>query len=135
MIFVRFYQKYRYAINAAIALLAVAALIFYSFNVDTTQSELAPKCLFLKLTGFKCPGCGTQRALHTLVHFDIAGVAHYNMLLFFALPYLALLFYLQFFGGKKRFPKLTKKIHSAKAIMAVFYIIITYWIARNIFGF
>ena len=135
MIFVRIHQKYKYAINAAIALLAVAALIFYSYNVDTTQSELAPKCLFLKLTGFKCPGCGTQRALHALAHFDIAGVARYNVFLFFALPYLALLFFLQFFGGKELFPRLTQKIYSAKAIMAVFYLIMAYWITRNIFNF
>ncbi len=129
------WQKHKYAINAAIAVLVVAAVVLYSYNVDTLQSELAPKCLFLKLTGFKCPGCGTQRALHSLVHFDFMGVVRYNVFLLVAIPYLILLFYLQFFGGRRRFPRFARKIYGAKAIMAVFYLIIAYWILRNVFGF
>ena len=128
-------QKYKYAVSAAIAILAVAAVVFYSYNIDTMQSELAPKCMFLKLTGFKCPGCGTQRALHSLVHFDFMGVVRYNVFLLFAIPYLLLLFYLQFFGGKERFPRISSLIYSSTAIMAVFYLIIIYWITRNIFDF
>lgn len=128
-------KKYQRLLFATIALVAIVAIALYSYFIDSTHYELAPKCLFLKLTGFKCPGCGTQRALHSLMHLDIAGVARYNPLLYAAIPYLMLLSYLEFLGGNKRNPKLSNTVYSPKAIMAAFYIIVAYWVLRNVFGF
>ncbi len=106
--------------------------VLYSFLVDTTQLEIAPKCMFYQLTGFKCPGCGTQRALHELVHLNFVGVIQYNPILLLGLPYLVLLAYLCYFNGDKHFPKLNAFINSRKAILFVFGLIVVYWIGRNI---
>jgi hypothetical protein len=48
-----------------------------------------PRCPFNQVTGLWCPGCGTQRALHAFLHFDIAGAAAMNVLALVALPLLA----------------------------------------------
>lgn len=119
-------------------LIIVAAVIIvaiYSYYVDTLQSVWAPKCFFLMLTGLKCPGCGTQRAFHELAHLNFAGVWHTNPILFLAIPYMLLLAYLSYFGGERRFPRLNAAVYSSRGVMAVFYIIIGYWVLRNVFGF
>ena len=51
--------------------LVVAALVvfgFIYFALDPSRSDLFPRCVFLSLTGYKCPGCGSQRAIHALLH-------------------------------------------------------------------
>ncbi len=121
---------YLFVIVAAVSIVAI-----YSYCVDTLQSVLAPKCFFLMLTGWKCPGCGTQRALHELVHLNIGGVWHTNPILFLAIPYMLLLVYLTYFGGERRFPRLNEAVYSSCGVMTVFYIIVAYWVLRNVFGF
>lgn len=117
-----------------IALIIVAGIV-YSWTVDTTQMLMAPKCPLYMLTGFKCPGCGTQRALHELVRLNLSGVWQYNRLLFVALPYLAILLYVEFLGGKWRSPRLAHAVYSYWGIMAVFFVIVIYWAVRNVLGF
>ena len=40
-----------------------------------------PKCMFHELTGFYCPGCGSTRALSSLLHGDLKSSLHNNLLL------------------------------------------------------
>lgn len=122
-------------IYAVIAVLAVTALCLYSYFVDTRELAFAPKCAFYQITGFKCPGCGTQRALHELAHANFHWVIKYNSLLLLGVPYLILLFYMQFFGGKERFPTFNNCVSGHKATLVVLVIVVAYWILRNIFGF
>ena len=122
-------------IYAVIAVLAVTALCLYSYFVDTRELAFAPKCVFYQITGFKCPGCGTQRALHELAHANFHGVIKYNSLLLLGVPYLILLFYMQFFGGKERFPSFNNSVSGHKATLVVLVIVVAYWILRYIFCF
>lgn len=48
-----------------------------------------PPCVFHLVTGLHCPGCGLTRALHALVHGDIARAWAMHPLLLVALPLLA----------------------------------------------
>lgn len=52
-------------------------------------SWIYPPCLIRTATGFYCPGCGTTRALHALLHGDLKQAAHHNLLLVAMLPALA----------------------------------------------
>ena len=69
--------------------LAIMAVVYFVF--DPTTTRLFPKCAFYALTGFKCPGCGSQRAIHALLHADVLAAIRYNALLVFSLPFIALL--------------------------------------------
>lgn len=48
-----------------------------------------PRCPFLTLTGLYCPGCGSQRALHALLHGRVGQAAGLNLLAVLCLPLLA----------------------------------------------
>ena len=48
-----------------------------------------PQCPFSSLTGLYCPGCGSLRSLHFLLHGEIAAAVRRNPLAVFLLPYLA----------------------------------------------
>ena len=47
-------------------------------------------CVFHKLTGLSCPGCGNSRALIALSHFELKKAAGYNLFIF---PELLFVFY------------------------------------------
>jgi hypothetical protein len=76
----------RIIISIAAGVLAVgAAAILYRFDPATVH--LYPRCAFHSLTGLQCPGCGTTRALHHLLHGDVAGAFRLNAMLFVAVPF------------------------------------------------
>lgn len=114
-----------------VALLVVAlGFIFFIFNPSTTA--LFPKCPFLMLTGFRCPGCGSQRAVHSLLHLDFTQAFSYNALLVLSLPVIILLLYAEIMREKK--PDLYGKIHRPVYIWIYFTIVIMWGICRNIFN-
>lgn len=83
-------SRLRRPVVVLIAAIAVAALvILYIYNPENTV--WMPHCPSHMLTGYDCPGCGTLRALHSLMHGDIAAAWHYNAALFFAIPMVAVL--------------------------------------------
>lgn len=68
---------------ALLAVAAGAAWVLYQF--DPVTAGFYPACPFLTLTGFQCPGCGTTRALHALLHGQVGDAFRLNPLLFAAL--------------------------------------------------
>lgn len=58
------------------------------YLVDPRVVGNYPPCPFLYLTGCYCPGCGTLRALHRLLHADLRGALGYNALTVAILPFL-----------------------------------------------
>lgn len=119
---------------AIIAGLAVIVILYFSLNPEET--DWFPACPFLTLTGLKCPGCGSQRALHHLLHFDILSAFQKNPLLVVSIPYMLLgASFDNSFGLVKRFPKTRKFFFGQAAIWIVFTIVVSYWILRNVFNF
>jgi hypothetical protein len=77
--------------NARIALAAIGmtAVAVVSF-ADPATSNLFPPCLWRTATGWLCPGCGSARALHALVHGRFADAVAFNPLTVAALPLIGL---------------------------------------------
>jgi hypothetical protein len=71
--------------------LGCAAILFW---FDPSQSRFYPRCLFQEATGLLCPGCGSLRAIHQLLHGNLAAALRFNALLVVSLPVLA------WFGGR-----------------------------------
>ncbi len=58
------------------ALKAAAAMLAFAFVMG---SGVVP-CAFARATHLPCPGCGSTRAVHALLHGDLAGVMRFNPL-------------------------------------------------------
>ncbi len=114
------------AIAAALAAAIVVSAYFF-FDPSTTPF---PRCIVKTVTGFDCPGCGSQRAIHALLHGRIADAAHFNLLLVVSLPILALMIVAA--AIRYRHPRLHNALNSRIAIIAWGCVIIVWWIARNI---
>ena len=72
----------------AVAVLGRATLLYC---VDPAGGGVYPPCLFHSITGWYCPGCGSLRAVHRLLHGQLAAAFRMNPLLVASLPVLGLL--------------------------------------------
>ena len=91
-----------------IILIAVCAgcLLFVYGRFAPGSGFPFPRCIFFQLTGYRCPGCGLQRALHSMLNLDFVSAFKYNAFLIAVLPVFALLLFSHF--AKGRFPALDK---------------------------
>lgn len=110
-------KKYRWFI--ILTPVAVASLVLlYFFPPD--KCRFWPPCVFHKLLGLYCPGCGNTRALAALLHGDIAGSLAKNILLIPGLITLAVLWYK---------PNAALNRYFSRTILIV---VIVFFVARNL---
>ena len=76
-------------VGTPVWLLLAAVALAVLFLVDPAEWKIFPPCLFHKLTGWQCPGCGATRAVHALLHGRLAAAFRDNALLVLSLPVLA----------------------------------------------
>jgi hypothetical protein len=72
-------------VGIGLGLLSGAILLFC---FDPSAVRIYPPCPLHYLTGLYCPGCGSLRALHQLLHGHLACALALNPLLVLALPLL-----------------------------------------------
>ena len=113
-----------------VAALLVGAVIY--FVVDPSSSTILPKCAFLKLTGFQCPGCGSQRAIHALLHGDVVEAWKFNAMLVVMIPVVAAIVSSSFL--KMRYPKFYDAMHSPLFATGLLVAVLLWWLLRNVFG-
>lgn len=107
----------------------IASVYFYFNNPGTT---LYPPCPFLYFTGYYCPGCGSSRAFHQLLHGNIYGALGFNPLMVISIPFIIYLL-LSYFEIKLKGRYIAPRVvFSATFYGIMFTIIIGYWILRNI---
>jgi hypothetical protein len=53
---------------------------------DPAKCWFFPKCQFHAFTRLECPGCGGQRAVHHLIHGEVAAAFRCNALVFLLVP-------------------------------------------------
>ena len=103
-----------------VLLLALGIAAFFLF--DPSETQYFPRCPFFALTGLKCPGCGTSRALYATLHSQFAEALHFNAVL----PALfVLLVYCLIFPQRAQRPVFT---------WSVLAFVIIWGVARNILG-
>lgn len=64
-----------------------AVLLAVLFLLDPVQHSFYPVCPFHKLTGLNCPGCGSTRAMHEMLHGHILAALRCNALVMLTLPF------------------------------------------------
>ena len=121
--------------RSLIIVLIVVVLLLFGFiyyAVDPSASTIFPQCTFLKLTGYKCPGCGSQRAFHALLHGDIGAAFRYNAMLIIAIPWIALCLYAE--SRRTRNPRLYVRLNAPLLIWLFLVMVLLWWLLRNIFN-
>lgn len=120
---------YRRSTVIGIWLLLVAGAT-YLFLYEPGRSGFFPLCPFRFLTGLTCPGCGSTRALHQLLHGHFEAAFTLNPLLLLALPFLVYAF-LRYsaFSMRGRTPQ--PNALPAPYLYAIFFLIVGFWIFRN----
>ena len=68
---------------------ALAAAVLFLF--DPATARFYPPCLFKTFLGTQCPGCGSLRAAHQLLHGNVSQAWALNKSLLIALPLAALI--------------------------------------------
>jgi hypothetical protein len=111
------------------AVAGVGAVVLYS--VPPTADSFYPICLFHALTGLHCPGCGSTRCLHALLHGDMWQASRYNLLLLLLLPLLAAWGLQALWITGTPGPKSARRL-PAWSLHLLLGIIVAFWILRNI---
>lgn len=62
------------------------ALFFVAQN-SPTDNDYYPKCLLYKFTSIHCPGCGSTRALHSLLNWRVEQAFAYNAVMVVLFPF------------------------------------------------
>ena len=123
-------SKKIFKVTLIVVILGGLFSLYHFFN-PATHSYFIP-CPFNYLTGYHCPGCGSQRAIHQLLHLNVLAAFRLNPLMVLSLP-------LIIYGlGINAWNYIFDTQHSIKLfyneifIYGYFGIAILYWIVRNL---
>lgn len=113
-------------------LFVVGGLFIIYFTYNPSSSGFFIPCPFHYFTGYNCPGCGSQRAIHQIFHGNLYGAFRLNPLMVLTLPILiyglGITSYNFVFSTEYRFKLFYNKIF----IYGYFGIAIIYWVVRNL---
>jgi hypothetical protein len=115
---------------AAFSWLTLAVAGVYLFIFEPGKSGLFPICPFRAFTGFACPGCGSTRGMHALMHGDVVAAFKFNPLLFLSLPFL-LYALVRFTNAAFHGRQVKGNQLDAKYIWTIFVVVLFFWIFRN----
>lgn len=118
-----------YHVIGAVLILALL-LCLYLFNPGV--NNFFPECAFQNLFALDCPGCGSQRAISSLLHGEFSKAADYNLMLVISIPLLVIHIaykrYLYLINKEFRFNVLESRL--TKCILIGLFV--AFWILRNI---
>ena len=109
---------------------SVAAILFIVFYALVDPSSVyLPRCPVFSLLGIKCPGCGSQRALHSLLNGELSEAWSYNPAFVCSLPVMGILAFAAV--ARQRFPRLYTALHSPVSIIVTAVSLAAWGILRN----
>ncbi|SNZ00327.1 DUF2752 domain-containing protein [Flagellimonas pacifica] len=117
--------KKKYIILVLGVLSVLAILLYFLYNPE--KGLLFPKCPFNQYLGIYCSGCGSQRAIHDLLHLRIKDVLSHNLLL---IP--ALIVILQHLAVTLDFYKGKSFLAYRYAPMTILLVIVVFMVLRNL---
>lgn len=112
------------------AVAIIGSLLYFYF--DPSFSHYFPPCPFYSITGLFCPGCGSQRAFHDLLHGDVKQSAGHNLLFVMFAPlvmFAAIAAVNNIFSSKKIAQVIFNSALFARIVLVT---VLIFWVARNV---
>ncbi len=110
--------------------LVAGAGILVLFLFNPAESGFYPFCMFHRLTGFQCPGCGGLRAMHQLLHGHLSAAFQLNPLLVLAIPWCA--WVAAHSTIRRRQGRPAEPAISGWAVWSMFAVLVLFGVLRNI---
>lgn len=116
----------------SILLLGGAFIYYFYQNNPSDNGTSFLRCPSNLLFKINCPGCGTQRAIHHLLHLEITEAFHFNALFVLFSPLILVVFLLLIynfiFNKSVKIPLLSNKYF----LITLLVIIVLFGVLRNI---
>lgn len=122
--------SFRFAFAVLVPLVLLFGLIYLYRHGG--GPNFIPRCPVYALTGLYCPGCGSGRALYSILHGHLLNAFDYNPLFVILSPlavYLVISGYLKAVTGRNILPAVSITLNQACFFTLV---IVLYAVARNI---
>jgi hypothetical protein len=105
-------------------------LLYYFFNPSDHSFFLF--CPFKYATGYECPGCGSQRAIHQLTHGNLSTAFGFNPLMVLSIPLVLYGLGIKVWNYLYSTEHRVKLFYSNFFIYTYFIIVLLFWILRNL---
>lgn len=115
-----------------IFVLLSVAVVFVYFKYNPTESRWFPQCFIKTLTGWSCPSCGVQRALHSLLHGNWREALSYNYFFVISIPYTILICMAYGLRRMKRAGNVSDMFEHRSLAMIYVFCFFAWFIMRNI---
>ena len=114
-----------------LGVIAAACLIgwFYQYGM---RAAWLPACLFHRLTGLNCPGCGMTRATHAALHGHLGTALRCNPLGMVLLPAAMVGLGLELTGWLAAKPPPVSFRIGGRWALGLCWLVLAFWILRNI---
>lgn len=115
-----------------IVLIVIIVAIIY-LKLNPASSKWFPVCLFKVVTGYDCPGCGSQRMIHHLLNLQFKEALKANALLLVLIPYIIAGLIFDFIRHRKSYTGNTPGalFFGKTAIIILIIVVIVFTIIRN----
>ena len=119
-------------INFALAIVAIVAIgVVVALWAGNPASEIWPlKCPLFQMTGWQCPLCGMQRAIHEMCHGNVLKAWEYNPGLWVSLPYFAVLGASSLFPSTRKY-RIVNWARQDRTLLIVGALLMAWGVARN----
>lgn len=111
---------------------AITALAFTYHYFDPARYSYFPRCPFYRITGYQCPLCGSQQAIHHMLHWEWFDALRANLLLVLALPYILAAIIVDALP-ENRTQHWRKWLLGKPTVWVMIGLVILFWIVRNIY--
>lgn len=105
-------------------------ILFYFFNPADDSFFLV--CPFKYVTGYHCPGCGSQRAIHQLAHGNLRIAWGYNPLMVLSIPLVLYGFGIKSWNYLYSTDYRFKLFYNNFFVYTYFFVVLLFWILRNV---
>lgn len=116
-----------YALPVFLVLLCVS---YYFINPTIKGHPI--QCPWHLLTGTQCPACGSQRALHALVHGRWLEALRYNYFFVLSVPYAVIAVLVSWYNFGHRLDGLKRIVFHPITLKAYVILFCAWWIGRNL---